>query len=57
MKWAIAGAVFAAMAWGLYRAVKKLDDPYSEGGTFLLTFAATAGVMAMLSILFLVKEI
>ena len=57
LKWAIATVVFAAMAWALFTASRRSDDVFEDGKMLLETLFATAAIVAMLSVMFLIKEI
>lgn len=57
LKWAIATIVFAAMAWALYAASRRRADDFDDSKMLLETLFATAAIVAMLSVLFLIKEI
>lgn len=57
LKWAVATVVFAAMAWALYAASRRCADDFWDGKMLLETLFATAAIFAMLSVLFLIKEI
>lgn len=57
LKWAAAIIVFAAMAWALYAAARRSADNFGDGEMLLDTLSATAAIVAMLSLMFLIKEI
>ena len=57
LKWAIATVVFAAMSVALYEASRRRADDFDDSKMLLETLFATAAIVAMLSVMFLIKEI
>lgn len=57
LKWAITTIVFAAMSWALYAISRRRADDFDDSKMLLETLFATAAIVAMLSVMFLIKEI